>query len=111
MADTFIWQPSYGSSSSTKPDVSVTQFGDGYESRLPNGINSRRRKWHVIFENRPTATADSIEAFLDTQNATKSFLWTPPTGLAGKWVCREWNGQPTGPQTRTVSATFDEVFE
>lgn len=39
------------------------------------------------------------------------FDWSPPYGGAGKWVCREWSSAPTSPNTRSVSATFEEVFE
>lgn len=106
----FIWVPSYGSSVTTKPSVQATQFGDGYEARIANGINTKRRKWEVSFS-RPNATADAIEAFLEAAGAMMAFDWSPPHGGAGKWVCREWAVQKTGPYSRTVTATFDEIFE
>ena len=111
MAYQFIWVPSYGSAVTIKPNVIQTKFGDGYEQRVGWGLNTNPRKWQVTFANRPTATADAIEAFLEARGAMQSFDWTPPHGKAGKWVCREWSAQKTGPFTRTVTATFDEVFE
>lgn len=110
MSQTFAWVPSYGSSVTTRPHVAAVQFGDGYEARAALGLNTRRRKWEVTF-NRPNSTADQIEAFLEARNALESFDWTPPSGAAGKWICREWTASPTGPNTRTVSATFEEVFD
>jgi phage-related protein len=109
--NTFIWVPSYGAAVKSKPRVAVTSFGDGYEARSPTGINNKPRQWSNTFANRPTATADSIADFLDTAGASSAFLWTPPYGAAGKWVCREWDDQKTGPYTRTITATFEEVFE
>lgn len=106
----FIWVPSYGSATTTKPTVKPVKFGDGYELRVSSGINSMPRQWQVTFASRTNSTADAIEAFFVARGAVQSFSWTPPHGGAGKWVAREWTVQQTGPFTRTVQATFDEVF-
>lgn len=110
MSYEFPWVPSYGSAVTHEPSINAIKFGDGYEQRVAVGINSDRRKWEVQFH-RPNATADEIEAFLKIRNAREHFSWTPPHGGIGKWVCRKWSVQKTGPYTRTVSATFEEVFE
>lgn len=110
MSYAFAWVPSYGSAVTTKPTVNSTKFGDGYEARIAIGLNSTPRQWQVSFS-RPNATADAIEAFFVARGAVQSFDWVPPHGGAGKWVCREWSAQKTGPLTRSVTATFDEVFE
>ena len=127
MAHQFPWIPSYGSAVTNKPNVTQTKFGDGYELRVPIGINTNPRKWQVTFANRPNETADEIGAFLDARGGVEAFDWTPPhwktangmptSGIippqakSGKWVCREWSEQQTGPYTRTITATFEEVFE
>ncbi len=111
MSETFIWIPTYGTALTQKPSVSVNKFGDGYEQRVAIGINTIKRKWDVSFANRPTSTADAIEAFFEARASVQSFNWQPPHGAVGKWVCREWSAQKTGPYTRSVTATFDEVFE
>lgn len=109
MAQDFIWIPSYGSAVSTKPNVKVVKFGDGYEQRVAVGLNTALRKWEVTFASRANETADTIEAFFEARGALEWFNWTPPHGAAGQWVCREWAAQKTGPLTRTVTATFDEI--
>lgn len=109
MSQTFPWVPSYGSSATMKPNVANVKFGDGYEARAGVGLNTRRRTWELTF-NRASSTADQIEAFLEARNAVESFDWTPPHGAPGLWICREWTTTPTGPNTRTVSATFEEVY-
>lgn len=111
MSYNFPWVPSYGSNVTTKPNVNATRFGDGYELRVASGINSAPRRWQLTFASRPNETADAIEAFLAARGAVQAFSWTPPYGGAGKWVCRDWTSQPTGPFTRSVQANFDEVFE
>lgn len=110
MSNEFPWVPSYGSAVSTKPNVTVTKFGDGYEMRSALGLNSMPRKWNLTFS-RTTADADAIEAFFRVKGARFSFTWTPPRGEAGKWVCREWASQPTSKTTCTITATFEEIFE
>lgn len=110
MSELFIWVPSYGSAVTTKPNVEVAKFGDGYEQRVGTSINTRARKWEVTFASRPNATADAIVEFLETAGAVQCFAWVPPHGNPGKWVCREWSEAQTGPYTRTVTATFEEVF-
>ena len=102
--------PSYGSAATTKPTVKSVKFGDGYEQRVPTSLNSKPRKWEVLFASRPKAVASAIEDFLEKCGGVSSFIWTPPHGNVGKWVCREWTATPTGPYTRTVTATFEEDF-
>ena len=106
----FLWVPSYGSAVTMKPSVNVIKFGDGYEQRIASGLNSQPRKWEVTFANRPILTAQAIADFLASCNAVKFFDWTPTYGNPGKWVCREWADAQTGPYTRTITATFEEVF-
>ena len=108
----FVWIPTYGSTLTVQPEVHVIpadQFGSDAERRIQVGTQHIRRVWSLSFENRPSATADAIEAFLSARAGLESFDWTPPQGVAGKWVCSEWSSNPTSPSTRTVSASFREV--
>lgn len=107
----FSWVPSYGSAVTVKPNVTATRFGDGYEARTATAINSQPRRWQVEFTNKPLVVADAIEQFLEARGALEAFGWTPSHGAAGKWVCREWTSRPTSPRHRSISATFEEVFE
>lgn len=108
----FVWLPTYGSALTVKPGVVVIppdQYGSNAERRIQ--IEPTRREWSLSFENRPLATADTIEAFLMARNGIESFTWVPPHGEVGKWVCREWSVSPTSPSTRTVNASFLEVLD
>lgn len=108
---TFTWIASYGSALTVKPSVTAIKFGDGYEQRTAVGINSQPRHWRLEFTNKPLPVEDALEAFLSDHAALQAFDWPPPHGAAGKFVCREWSVQPTSPKYRSISCTFEEVFE
>lgn len=87
------------------PAVLTAKFGDGYEQRIPDGINTVRETISLTFTARPKAEIDDIKAFLDTtQSVTKFSLIVPdsnvtsnPSGPAGigekelKVVCTGYN--------------------
>jgi len=60
---------------------------------------------------RNTAEADVIEDFLTARGGVESFLWTPPTGSQGTYICESWTRQITGPGRFIINATFEQVFE
>jgi phage-related protein len=108
---TFTYIASYGASVQKAPRVRTVSFGDGYEQRLAYGINTNPREWNLTFNNKTVAQADLIDSFLTTANGVNNFDWTPPTGSAGKWVCRAWNRSIVDTNCHTITATFTEVFE
>lgn len=106
----FTWTPTFGSEVATKPRVNLVQFGDGYEQRIGDGINTMPRTWTLVF-NVDGSVGDAIDAFLRGQAGLTAFDWTPPTGAAGKWKCGEWKRVVGEKGVQSVSATFVEVFE
>ncbi|MCL6620237.1 MAG: phage tail protein [Thermomonas hydrothermalis] len=105
----FTWPASYSASVEVAPRVTRAAFGDGYEQRVAAGINTLQRKWTLRFVGYDTALAP-IEAFLIARAGVESFDWTPPSGDAGKWVCRQWQRVHSGPQYGELTATFEQVF-
>lgn len=61
-----------GLSRKTKHNVLTAKFGDGYEQRVLDGINTKQDQFSISFNNRPSAEVNLIAAFLD-DNAGKSF--------------------------------------
>lgn len=108
---TFTYTPDYGAAVSRKPKVRSVKFGDGYEQRLAYGINTNPRVWDVRFTFRDNTEADAIEAFLVARNGVETFDWTPPSGAAGKWLCREWTRTIDRFNQNTVQGQFEEAFE
>lgn len=108
---TFTYTPSYGASLNKTPTVKTVKFGDGYEQRLAYGINTLPREWSLEFNGRTAAQADLIDNFLTARNAVENFDWTPPSGSAGKWICKSWVRSIVDIDCHNISATFTEVFE
>lgn len=108
---TFSVEPASGAALSIKPSVAITEFGDGYEQRTPQGINNQPRAWSLEFIKPTLAEAQSILSFFEARAARESFFWTPPIGVQGIFVCREWSVSISAPSFATISATFEEVFE
>lgn len=105
---TFIWNPDWGSTLAKKPRVQVTRFGDGYENRVAVGLNSNPEAWTLKFTaSKPETTP--VLAFLEDRNGVESFYWQTPYGDTKVFVCREWTTENGA--IRTVSASFEQVFE
>lgn len=88
-------------------------FGDGYEQRARNGINTKREEWSVNFANRPAAEINLIAAYLDSKTAASFTLTiTEATGnTAMKVVCDTYNIAYIHENYHSLSATFRRVYE
>lgn len=105
---TFSYIPRLGARRTLRPRALSAPFGDGYEQRAGDGINTQLSSWVLDF-NGYTATVDPIENFLIARNGVESFDWTPPTGSAAKFICREWSREELGNDIVALSATFEQV--
>ena len=115
--------PDKGLSRSSSPKVRSAQFGDGYEQRLADGLNSLEETFAVTFSNRAKAEADDINAFFNTNKGVTSFDFTFPDSNSGtndstgnpvttiKVVCSEWSQNYTDLRGSSISATFKRVYE
>lgn len=108
---TFTWIPDWGAQEQHRPRVRRVQFGDGYQQRSADGINTKPRSWTLTFGGRTDAERTAILDFLNARGALEAFDWTPPSGAAGKWVCEQWSRTATTYGATTIQATFSEVFE
>lgn len=106
---TFTWSPAPGAAQVKTPRVRTAVFGDGYQQRVGDGINTVARVWNLTFR-RLTVDIDAIDAFLTARNGVESFTWTPPSGATGKFICKNWSQNIPAPQLQEISATFEEVF-
>lgn len=73
----FFWLPSYGLTVRQQPRVKLIKFGDGYEQRIPDGINTTLLEVDYTFENRNLQETHAILHFLNTREGRISFLHTP----------------------------------
>lgn len=111
--------PDKGLSRSSNPSVLVARFGDGYEQRVADGINSLKENYSISFNNRTKAFIDDVVSFLDAQNGATSFTFTLPdsnnTTRAGekdiKVVCDSYNTAYAYDDFYNLTATLRRVYE
>lgn len=109
---TFTWVPDFGANATRTPKVKKIQFGDTYEQRQGEGINTLVESWSLTFSKRDITETSAIDSFLITCSGITSFVWTPPNEtVSKKYVCRTWRKSIDTPVTYTVTATFEQVFE
>lgn len=106
---TFTYSPAYSANLTVQPKVRTAVFGDGYQQRVGDGINTIRRMWGLTFTGL-VANVDSVESFLKTANGVDSFDWTPPDEASGKFICKSWSRSKDTYGVDTLTATFEEVF-
>jgi phage-related protein len=99
------------------PEVLLAKFGDGYEQRAANGINSLREQYSVTFSSRQKSEIDNIVSFFSVKKGITSFDFTVPdtNGLSNettiKVVCDSYNTTFMNSEFYTCSATFRRVYE
>ena len=108
---TFTYTPDNGVSYDLKPNVRQIKFGDGYEQRAANGINTMAKNWNLKFSLRSDAEMSAIVAFLEAQAGATSFTWTDINGSTNKYVCRSWNVAKDRYNLNTITCQFNQVFE
>ena len=108
---TFTYTPDFGANKKLTPKINSISFGDGYEQRARNGLNTNPQTWELTFSNRTDTEAGDIDSFLTARGGAESFDWTPYNESAGKYVCKEWSKSIDGFNRNSIEAIFMQVFE
>lgn len=104
----------------TEPRKLVARFGDGYEQRLADGVNTIEQKFSATFVNRPRAEIDDITSYFDSLKGVTSFNFTvPDTNATGspanestvKVVCESYNTIYVSENCYTCTAELRRVYE
>lgn len=112
-----IVTPDKNLAKNSKPKVLRSTFGDGYEQRISDGINSLTQTFTVAFSNRPKDEIDDIASFLDAKGGVDNFDYTyPNTNASGnettvKVVCDDYNLTFGYDDYYSLTATFRRVYE
>ena len=107
------------------PRVLVASFGDGYEQRIADGINTLNETYSLSFATRPKADIDDIVAFLDGKKGVSSFplilpdsnVTSNPAGPAGigerevKVVTTDYSVSYDYDNFYSLSLSLKRVFE
>ena len=102
---------------STSPRVKLASFGDGYEQRLKDGINSLSESYSLSFKHRTNDDIDDIITFFDTKAGVVPFEFTfPDSNGSGnettiKVVCDTYAQQYEYDNFYSATATFRRVYE
>ena len=92
-----------------RADILEVRFGDGVTQRRPRfGGAVPRREWHLFFDLLTTRQIAEIDRFLESHGGVTAFLWTPPHGRPGTYLCAAWQVTPAGPGLAGLSAVFTE---
>ena len=105
-----IASPDHGASVKKKPRVASQKFGDGYEQRMPDGINSKVETWTLSFSLRPVTVILNISEFLDGREGVYPFLWETPEGEVKQFVCKEWNPVYNHYWDNSLTCVFEQDF-
>lgn len=106
----FDYQPLNAAQVSNSPRVLAARFGDGYEQRVADGINTNLQNWNLSFSDTKT-NIDLIEAFLSSKGGVDSFTWTPSGFAEIHVICREWARNVISKNVNSLSCTFQQVTE
>jgi|TARA_R110002074_G_scaffold1229_3_gene7372 phage-related protein len=94
---------------SSKPNVLVAKFGDGYQQRIAAGLNSITESFSVAFQNRPKVEADDIEAFFSAKKGVTSFAFTYPDTNSTSTATAVVNGAVNNSTAVTLDAATTNV--
>ena len=109
--------PDKGLSSTETPRVLLASFGDGYEQRIANGINSLEQTFSLSFKTRTKAEIDDIIAFFVSLKGVTAFDYVVADSNAGggettyKVVCEKWTKTYAYDDFYSATANFRRVYE
>jgi len=128
----FFFDPDYGSSVDFTTSTRRFEFGDGYYSVQPKGVNCINAKFHLKFDNRTTREANSIVHFLENKlgqheidqdvdylpykqgisgfhwdGASMFFPYNSTENLTKSFYCRSWDHSLTSEDSNKVTCTFE----
>ena len=99
-----------------KAKIRTARFGDGYEQRSKDGINSISEIYTINMKNREKATADDIIKFFEDKAGITSFPFTiPDTNSSGdektvRVVCDTYSIQYVSGNYYNVNAKFKRIY-
>jgi phage-related protein len=102
-----------------QPKVLIAKFGDGYEQRVPDGINNIKETYSIQFRNREKIFINEVANFLKGTNSVSKFDFILPNPLTSSplntvtvsVVCDSFNINYEHDEFYSLSAEFRRVYE
>lgn len=97
----------------TERNMAVARLGNGYEQRMPNGINYMRDKWSITWSGLNATDRDTLIAFLQSVSNGSVITWTSPFDVSQKKYCLEgdFTLQDIGGAVYSISCELRQVFD
>ena len=111
----FLWTPSYNVATAHSPKVNSVSFGDGYQQRSPDGINTGLIKMNMSFEMRGDAEAKAILHFLRARKGVSSFVIKNlpeiygDSGYKKRFICQNFDSTFVFYNNHSIKASFVET--
>lgn len=104
---------SQASSRSSARDMVAVKYGNGYEQRLPNGINYKRDMWSVSWDGLNTTDKNTIVSFINTVSDGSTIQWTSPFDTTEKKYVLEgdWSISDTNGAIYSIQITLRQVYD
>lgn len=103
--------PSVGSGSSIAPRILRAEFGDGYNQRIGDGLNTVPETWQLRWGLLNATQMGEIWSFLKARAGAEAFLWTAPGGTPLKYICGRSERTTVDGLLWSISADFEQVFD
>lgn len=99
-----------GATRSSTQRILSAKFGDGYEQRVLDGINTKVETFGVSFNNRSSSEINLISQFLD-DGALTAFNFFIGSTSSIKVICKNYNISYSQDTVYSLSAQFERVYE
>ena len=98
-----------GASRTSKQRILSAKFGDGYEQRVLDGINTKEETFSVSFKNRSSAEINIISDFLDDIVPASFDFYIDNDTI--KVICQDYSTSYDQTTSYSLSAKFKRVYE
>ncbi len=109
--------PDKSLSRNSSPKVLTATYGDGYEQRIADGINSIKETYALTFATRTKEDIDDIVTFLDSTKGVTSFNFGIPntnnggSPLTVKAVCEDYSTNYQYDNFYSLNVKLRRVYE
>ncbi len=91
--------------------VKRVEFGNGYEQVAPDGINSSRDEWSVVYRNLTSAERDTLLNVLNAAQGWDYISWQAPGDAASKkWRINNEYSMSTNGNLWSVTVPLLQVY-
>lgn len=99
----------YNNTETANSRINSVRFGDGYEQRVPDGINFLFAKLDLTFRRRKDV-GEQLFAWLKERVNYTSILLDFPDATPGQYICRSVSKTWSGPNDMNITASFEQDF-